>query len=327
MGGTVMLALTAMFLLAALGGVAFVFMGGQGAASQKRMASVARQQATGASARNALDANQQRRKNVSAMLKDLEKQQAEKKAKPTLRRRIEQAGLNLTPRSYYLLSVTVGLVVVAACLLGKQSLLVTLLTGFTAGFGLPSWALSFLKSRREKAFTNEFANAIDVIVRSVKSGLPTTEALKIVAREIPQPVSGEFERLVEGLKVGVSLEQGLKRMYDRMPTAEVSFFGIVMTIQAKSGGNLSEALSNLSNVLRDRKRLLGKIKAMSSEAKASAMIIGSLPPGVMLLVYMSTPTYIEALFTQRTGNLMLMGCVLWMTAGIFVMKKMISFKH
>jgi len=327
MGGTVMLALTAVFLFAALGGVAFVVMGGQGAASQKRMASVARQQATGAGGRNALDANQQRRKNVSAMLKDLEKQQAEKKAKPTLRRRIERAGLNLTPRSYYLLSVTVGLVVVAGCLLAKQTLLVTVMTGFSAGLGLPRWVLSFLKARREKAFTNEFANAIDVIVRSVQSGLPTNEALKIVAREIPQPVSGEFERLVEGLKVGVSLEQGLKRMYERMPTPEVSFFGIVMTIQAKSGGNLSEALSNLSNVLRDRKRLQGKIKAMSSEAKASAMIIGSLPPGVAFLVWLSTPSYIEALFTQRTGNLMLIGCMLWMAAGIFVMKKMISFKH
>jgi tight adherence protein B len=100
-----------------------------------------------------------------------------------------------------------------------------------------------------------------------------------------------------------------------------------MTIQAKSGGNLSEALSNLANVLRDRKRLQGKIKAMSSEAKASAMIIGSLPPGVMLLVYLSTPTYIEALFTQRMGNLMLLGCAVWMSAGVFVMKKMISFKH
>ena len=164
-------------------------------------------------------------------------------------------------------------------------------------------------------------------MRSVKSGLPTNEALKIVAREMPQPVAGEFERLVEGLKVGVTLDQGLRRMFERMPTPEVNFFGIVMTIQAKSGGNLSEALSNLANVLRDRKRLQGKIKAMSSEAKASAMIIGSLPPGVMLLVYLSTPTYIESLFTERMGNLMLLGCALWMTAGVFVMKKMISFKH
>lgn len=327
MGGTAMLALTAVFLFAAIGGVAFVFIGGQGAASQKRMASVARQKAAGPGGRNALDANQERRKNVSAMLKDLEKQQAEKKTKPTMRRRLEQAGLTLTPRGFYIVSATVGLVAVAVGLLTKQTMLVSLLGGFGTGAGLPRWVISFLKARREKAFTGEFANAIDIIVRSVKSGLPTNEALKIVAREIPQPVSGEFERLVEGLKVGVSIDQGLKRMYDRMPTAEVSFFGIVMTIQSKSGGNLSEALSNLSNVLRDRKRLEGKIQAMSSEAKASAMIIGSLPPGVALLVWLSTPDYISKLFTTHTGHLMLAGCAVWMASGILVMRKMISFKH
>ena len=166
-----------------------------------------------------------------------------------------------------------------------------------------------------------------MIVRSVKSGLPTNEALKIVAREIPDPVGSEFYKLTESLKVGVSMDQGLKKMFDNMPTAEVSFFAIVMTIQQKSGGNLSEALSNLSSVLRDRKRLEGKIKAMSSEAKASAMIIGSLPPGVMGIVYVTTPAYIRLLFTERTGNLILAGCVIWMSVGIFVMRKMINFKH
>jgi tight adherence protein B len=166
-----------------------------------------------------------------------------------------------------------------------------------------------------------------VIVRSVKSGLPTNEALKIVAREIPDPVGSEFNKLVEGLKVGVTMEQGLKKMFESMPTPEVSFFGIVMTIQQKSGGNLSEALNNLASVLRDRKRLQGKIKAMSSEAKASAAIIGSLPPGVMGIVYLTTPAYISLLFTERAGNLMLAGSALWMATGVFVMQKMINFKH
>jgi tight adherence protein B len=326
MGGTLMLALTAVFLFAAIGGAAFAFMGGQGSASQKRVASATRAQAVGGG-KGAPNNQQQRRKNVSGMLKELEKQQAEKKVKPTLRRRIEQAGLEIEPRKFYMISVGVGLAAIVACLISGQTMLVTLLVGFAAGLGLPRWTLSFLKARREKKFTNEFANAIDIIVRSVKSGLPTNEALKIVATEIPQPVSGEFHNLVESLKVGVTLEDGCKRMYERMPTAEVSFFGIVMTIQSKSGGNLSEALSNLSNVLRDRKRLQGKIKAMSSEAKASAMIIGSLPPGVAFIVWLSTPTYIETLFTTSTGHLMLGGCAMWMTTGILVMRKMISFKH
>jgi len=200
------------------------------------------------------------------------------------------------------------------------------LAAFAAGLGLPRWVLGFMKRRREKAFTNEFANAIDVIVRSVRSGLPTNEALRIVARELPDPCGAEFGRLCEGLKVGVTLDQGVKKMYESMPTPEVAFFGIVMTIQQKSGGNLSEALSNLSAVLRDRKRLVGKIKAMSSEAKASAGIIGSLPPGVMGIVYLTTPNYISLLFTEHLGNLMLAGCAVWMGLGIAVMRKMINFK-
>jgi tight adherence protein B len=182
-------------------------------------------------------------------------------------------------------------------------------------------------ARRMKKFTTEFANAIDVIVRSVKSGLPTNEALKIVAKEIPDPVGSEFSLLNESMRVGVTLEQGLKKMFDNMPTAEVAFFSIVMSIQQKSGGNLSEALSNLAGVLRERKRLQGKIKAMSSEAKASAAIIGSLPPGVMGVVYVTTPDYIMMLFREHLGNLMLLGCVIWMSIGVMVMRKMINFKH
>jgi tight adherence protein B len=151
--------------------------------------------------------------------------------------------------------------------------------------------------------------------------------LRIVARESPNPVGSEFNSMVESLKVGVTLEQATKRMMESMPTPEVGFFAIVMTIQTKSGGNLSEALSNLAFVLRDRKRLQGKIRAMSSEAKASAMIIGSLPPAVMGIVWLTTPDYIAKLFTEKAGNLMLAGCVIWMSMGIMVMRKMINFKH
>ncbi|HEY2071113.1 MAG TPA: type II secretion system F family protein [Rhizomicrobium sp.] len=322
--------IAAVFFMLAAGGAAFAFVGGGGEASKKRLASVARPAAGSAAtgrAGSGLDTNAQRRKSVQSLLKDLEKQQAATKQKPTMRRRLEQAGLSIEARTFWIICLIVGLVAVAGCQLTHQSLVVTAAAGLVVGGGLPRWVLNFLRKRRLKAFTNEFANAIDAIVRSVKSGLPTNEALKLIAKEMADPVGTEFNKLVEGLKVGISLEQGLKRMYESMPTAEVSFFGIVMTIQQKSGGNLSEALSNLSGVLRDRKRLIGKIKAMSSEAKASAMIIGSLPPGVATLVWLSTPTYIEALFKERMGNLMLLGCAIWMATGIFVMKKMIDFKH
>jgi len=319
-----MLLVTIGVLLLALGGGYYAFAGGGGVAS-KRIDAIAKPQATGRGVKAPVDAL--KRKNVQQMLKEIENKSAEQKKKITLSQRLEQAGLpNVTPRTFYIVSAAAALVVGLLCLLTRQSLLITVLAAFAVGLGLPRWVLGFMKGRREKAFTAEFANAIDVIVRSVKSGLPTNEALRIVAREVPDPVGMEFNRLCEGLKVGVTLEQGCKKMFESMPTPEVSFFGIVMTIQQKSGGNLSEALGNLSGVLRDRKRLEGKIKAMSSEAKASAAIIGSLPPGVMGIVYLTTPDYISLLFTEHMGNLMLAGCALWMGTGIFVMRKMINFK-
>jgi tight adherence protein B len=320
-----MMLVTIGILLLAIGGGYYAFAGDGGAAS-RRIDAIAKPQATGRGTKAPADAAL-KRKNVQQMLKEIENKSAEHKKKITMTQRLEQAGFpNLQPRTFYIISGVAAVVAALLCFLSHQALLVTVLAAFAVGLGLPRWVLGFMKGRREKAFTAEFANAIDVIVRSVKSGLPTNEALRIVAREVPDPCGMEFNRLCEGLKVGVTLEQGCKKMFESMPTPEVSFFGIVMTIQQKSGGNLSEALGNLSSVLRDRKRLEGKIKAMSSEAKASAGIIGSLPPGVMGIVYLTTPDYISLLFTEHMGNLMLAGCGIWMATGIFVMRKMINFK-
>ena len=326
--GSFYLVMMAALAVVGMGGVAFAF-SGPSAASKKRLAAAARPtgSATSTARGGAAVTGQQRRKTVQALLKDLDRQQSERKQRPTLQKRLARAGLQMTPRTFWVICGVAALLTAFVSLVLRQSPLVTVLAPFAVGLGLPRWALYFITKRRQKKFTNEFANAIDVIVRSVKSGLPINEALKIVAREIPEPVQSEFTKLSEGLKVGVPLDQGLKRMYDSMPTPEVNFFAIVMTVQLKSGGNLSEALGNLSAVLRDRKRLQGKIKALSSEAKASAMIIGCLPPGVMLMVYFSTPAYILPLFTTRVGNLMLAGCAVWMSCGILIMKKMISFKH
>jgi tight adherence protein B len=320
--------LTAVLVFAGLGGVAFAF-SGPSTATKKRMAAVARPNSPAAiqAARAMAMQGQQRRRSVQQLLKDIEKQQSERKQRPSLKKRLAQAGLQISPRAFWIVCGALAGLTALVCLITRQPPIVMPLAALGVGFGLPRWVIYFLKKRRQKKFTGEFANAIDVIVRSVKTGLPVNEALKIVAREIPEPVQGEFTKLCEGLKVGVSLEQGLKRMYDNMPTPEVNFFAIVMTVQLKSGGNLSEALGNLSSVLRDRKRMQGKIKALSAEAKASAMIIGCLPPAVMLMVYISTPAYIMPLFNTRPGNLMLAGCAMWMACGIFIMKKMISFKH
>jgi tight adherence protein B len=323
-----MIVAVAILLALALGGTVFAFAGGD-EKTKKRVHAVARAQGPAQrGARSAAsDGAAQKRRNVAALLKDVEKNRA-KREKPTMRRRLEQAGFAKTsPRSFWMICGIIAASAASLTIATHQTILVTMLAAFGAGFGLPRWVLGFLTARRRKKFTAAFANAIDIIVRSVKSGLPVSEALKIVARESPDPVGSEFRSLVESLKVGVTLEQGLQRMYDSMPTPEVGFFSIVMSIQTKSGGNLSEALGNLAFVLRDRRRLTGKIKAMSSEAKASAMIIGSLPPGVMGIVYLTTPDYIKLLFTERLGNLMLAGCVVWMSVGIMVMRKMINFKH
>jgi Flp pilus assembly protein TadB len=208
---------------------------------------------------------------------------------------------------------------------GMRALLGALGLAFAAGLGLPRWTLGYLKTRREKAFLKALPDAVDVIVRGIKAGLPLFESIKVVAADAPEPLRGEFLAIIETQAIGMPLGEACARLYERMPVPEANFFGIVIAIQQKSGGNLSEALGNLSKVLRDRKRMAEKIQAMSMEAKASAGIIGSLPPIVMLLVYLSTPEYISLLWTHPTGQLMLVGCVLWMSLGIFVMKRMINF--
>ncbi|MEL7488655.1 MAG: type II secretion system F family protein, partial [Pseudomonadota bacterium] len=220
----------------------------------------------------------------------------------------------------------------AAVLLGVigfisgQKLWICGLLILVGGLGLPNWFVGFYKSRRQKKFADEFSNAIDVIVRGVKSGLPVNECLKIIASEAPKPVNEEFHMLTEGIKIGLPLEQSLERMYSRMPLQEVNFFAIVLLIQQKTGGNLAEALGNLANVLRSRKNMEGKVKALSAEAKASAMIIGALPFLVMGAVKLASPDYLTPLFTTRVGNFILIGAGTWMFIGVMVMKKMMAIK-
>jgi len=321
-----MLLMVGVLAMLAFGGVAFAFAGGPSGKAKKRIAAVAKANPE-RSQKAAADSNQQRRKAMQATLKELEQQDGQQKIRPSLRRRIERAGLSITPRTYWTLAGVCGVAGGLLAVLLVKSLLAVPFAVFACVMGIPRWVLSFLTKRREQAFTREFAPAMDAIVRSIKTGLPVNEALKLVASENPEPVGGEFRLLNDSLKLGLTMEQGIKRMYLRMPTPEVNFFGIVMAIQSKGGGNLSEALSNLANVLRDRKRLQHRIKAMSSEAKSSAMIIGCLPPGVMLMVYLTTPEYIGLLFKTQIGNLMLIGCGVWMSMGIFVMKKLIAIKY
>jgi len=329
---TLMLIAIALTVALAVGGVAFAFLGagGDSAKASKRVASVSRGSGRGAAAKSAdvvADSNAKRRRQVQETLKEIERKNEQVKSRPTLGSMLEQADWNVDVRMFHMITLGLGFVTLVGFFIVGYSWYVSIGSGFAVGFGFPRWLLNFTIKRRKKAFTREFANAIDVIVRGVKAGLPLNECLKIISNESGEPVGPEFRQIVEGLKVGVTLEDGLKGMYERMPIPEVNFFQIVLTIQQKTGGNLSEALGNLSGVLRDRKRLHGKIQALSSEAKASAGIIGSLPIIVMGLVYATTPDYIALLFTERFGNFLLLVCGIWMSVGIFVMKKMIDFKY
>jgi tight adherence protein B len=318
-------ALALAFLAAtAIGGIAWVFLypvlSGQKKAENRR-ASVAKSEPV---ARN-VDKNQRsRREQVEGSLKDLEARR-QKETRIALSTRLTQAGLDWSTQKFMVISGVLAAACFAMATLLGGGLLGAAGLAFAAGFGLPRWGLSYLKKRREKNFLKALPDAVDVIVRGIKAGLPLFDSIKVVAADAPEPLRGEFLAIIETQAIGMPLGEACARLFERMPVPEANFFGIVIAIQQQSGGNLSEALGNLSKVLRDRKKMAEKIQAMSMEAKASAGIIGSLPPIVMLLVYLSTPDYISLLWTHPTGQLMLVGCVIWMSIGIFVMKRMINF--
>jgi tight adherence protein B len=308
----------------ALGGIAWVFiypfLSGEKKAESRR-ASVAKSEP---GARNVDKSQRSRREQVETSLKDLETRRR-KESKVPLSSRLTQAGLDWSTQKFMIVSGILAAACFLAAMVSGAGLLSAAGLAFAAGLGLPRWSLSYLKKRREAKFLKALPDAVDVIVRGIKAGLPLFESIKVVAADSPEPLKSEFLAIIETQAIGMPLGEACARLYDRMPVPEANFFGIVIAIQQKSGGNLSEALGNLSKVLRDRKKMAEKIQAMSMEAKASAGIIGSLPPIVMLLVYLSTPDYISLLWTHPTGQLMLVGCVVWMSAGIFVMKKMINF--
>jgi tight adherence protein B len=320
--------LAAVLAFITIGGLGWVFVGGDDSSAQavKRAQSLGEPKKSAAIARKAAAANtpEARRKQILLQLQDADRR--ERKARTTLASRLKQAGLSLGVTTFYIISAVVGLVTGLGALIFGLPILVVIGIALIFGLGLPRWIVGFLGKSRMKKFSLEFPNAVDVIVRGIKSGLPVHECFKIIARESPAPLGPEFQTLVEGLGVGLTLEQALEKMYGRMPTSELRFFTIVIAIQQKTGGNLAEALGNLSAVLRARRMMGEKIKALSSEALASAGIIASLPPAVMTMVMFTTPSYMMPLFTDFRGNFMLLMAALLMATGIFVMKRMISFK-
>lgn len=266
-----------------------------------------------------------RRRKVQESLKQIEERAAPRRRGVSLRTQIDRAGLGISVRKFQLISAMTGLVMGLLSLLLGFPLFIAVLSGIVGFLGLPRWFLSSLAKRRQKAFIEDLADAVDVIVRGLKAGLPLSDALRVIATEAGPPIGPEFMEVVEGQRVGVTIDQGLERMFERIPLPEVSFLGIVISIQSKAGGNLSEALSNLSRVLRDRKKMKAKIRSMSQEAKSSAAIIGALPFCIVGAMFLVSPDYLQPLLTTSIGHMILIGCGVWMFFGILFMRKMINF--
>lgn len=294
---------------------------------EKRMATVTEARSVKIATRSAVDVAANRRKQVSETLKDIEKR--DKKEKVSIRLQLQRAGIDAEPKSFWIASVVCGVICglgVYFSMSGSMARVAAIAAAFIGTLGLPRFILKKLVVRRQNKFLAELANAIDVVVRGVKSGLPLNECLQVIARESPEPIATEFKEVVEQQRVGVPLSEALDRLMVRMPLSEVKFLAIVIAIQSQAGGNLSEALGNLSGVLRDRIRMRMKIKALSAEAKASAAVLASLPPGVMIMMSMTTPDYIAPLYSTRAGNMFLLAGLFWMGLGVLVMRKMINFK-
>lgn len=277
--------------------------------------------------RFAEDSKDTRRRQIQDSLKQVGKHEKEvKKKRASLRVNLEQAGLDISVKAYWTAALLLGFGAGVVTYIIFPNIFVVIAVVFVGTLGFPRWILKTLRKRRQNVFLNDFADALDVMVRGLKSGLPVTEAMKIIATESGPPVGPEFSELVEGQRVGISIDQGLERMVDRIPLAEVNFLAIVMAIQSKTGGNLSEALGNLSRVLRDRKKMKQKVASVSQEAKSSAAIIGSLPFILVVVLTFLNPAYMNPIYSTEMGHMLLIGSGLWMSCGVLVMKKMINFQ-
>jgi tight adherence protein B len=319
----------AIALLAAVsvGGIFYVFaypiLSGEAKAEKRREALSTNAVQRRAGERMA-EATASRKKAVSDSLRELEERDNANK-RVTLQDQINRSGLTITPQQFHLFSFGVGAALALVVFVLSGNIVGALLAAVIGGVGLPRWVLAFLRNRRIAKFLQEFPNAIDIIVRGIKSGLPLADCVRIIASEATEPLKSEFKAIVEAQTLGLSIGDACARLFKRMPIPEANFFVIVIQIQQKAGGNLSEALGNLSRVLRERKRMKDKVAALSTEAKASAWIIGALPVIVAVLVQLSSPGFIAPLFTTQMGHVMLLISAFWMGIGIVVMKKMINF--
>jgi len=313
------LVLAAGCAVVACAGVAFVFAGGDSRAGKRR---AALKQADAKSSAGAVD-KAAKKKQIAENIKDLEKKS--KRKRPDLQTRIEQAGLSISRQRFMIVFAVIAVALGGLVYFESESPLLAGLVAAIGALGVPNLLLARLRARRINKFVAIFPNALDILVRGVKAGLPLGDTLRIIANESPEPVRSEFRKIAEAQALGLPLTEAVEKMARRVPVSETNFFSLVIGIQTKAGGNLSEAIGNLSRTVRERKKMKGKVNAMSMEAKASAAIIGAVPFVVTGLLYLSSPKYISLLWTTQHGRIVAAIAIFWMSIGVVMMKKMINF--
>lgn len=320
------------FLIAAIvflivGIVMFIFMN-MGSNKQKKDIAIIRGSSAGDSYVDEKDLQNKRRAEIARKLKSSKDEGKEGEAsKTSLAMKLQQAGLvNPSVGKFWLLSVISCSVFVGGAIFMEWSLLIIGLMAVTGFLGLPRFILKRKIKKRQKAFLEEFPDALDAVVRLLKAGMPVSEAISMITKEYEGPVGEEMSIVYDKQKIGVPLHEAALEGCRRMPLPEMQMFAAGLAIQAQTGSSLSEVLTNLSGVIRARFRLKRKVMALSSEAIASASIIASLPPLVATGLYFVSPGYLDPLFETSTGKNMLMGALFWMFCGVMVMKQMINFK-
>ena len=266
-----------------------------------------------------------RRKEIQQTLRAQTATLEKRRKRVPLQDQLYQAGMKIKRGVFIRNSVIVGLVLFVTTFLLQVELVYCLVFGLAGGYLLPRLYLGRRRKKYQNEFLDELPNAVEAIVRGVKSGLPLNDSMRLVAKEAKEPIKSDFQRVLDQQAVGKSMPEAVQTLYDRVPLAEVNFFVVVITVQSQAGGNLSEALGNLARVLRNRKKMKQKVKAMSAEAKASAMIIGSLPFIVACLVTLTTPSYMLPLFQTEIGLVCLGVAAILMFIGGFIMNRMIQF--
>lgn len=276
-------------------------------------------------------ADKQREERRKELMQSVQRATADQKkkarAKVPLDMQLYQAGFKIKKNAWVRNVLILGGLIFVALFVLQVPLFFSLVIAASVAYLAPRWWLNRSRRKFQSRFLDELPNAIEAMVRGVKSGLPLNDSIRVVAKEVKEPVRSEFVRVLDSQALGNSIEDAIKVIYKRVPLPEVNFFVVVITVQAQAGGNLSEALGNLARVLRDRRKMQAKVKAMSSEAKASAMIIGSLPFIVATLVSFVTPGYLLPLVSGPVGYIALGVAAVMMGTGIFIMSRMIKFDY